>query len=259
MKISTRLSAGFGLLILLFILCTAIAVHALWQAREGMNDTVDVKMKRFALVVDIRNGVRDMAIAARNLALLSDPAQMQPEWQRLTAQRDAYIRNREQLQRSMSGNVTAQGKAALEKVLSAEGAALSTLMTAGKLGLDNRQQEATAFLIATARPAQKALLTPLDDLTDIEMQLSRDTVSENSARTARTAAILSGLALLSVLLSVATCYLLVRMLMRQLGGEPAQARALAAAIASGDLTSPVTLRRGDTSSLLKITFMAMSN
>ncbi len=111
MKISTRLSAGFGLLILLFILCTAIAVHALWQAREGMNDTVDVKMKRFALVVDIRNGVRDMAIAARNLALLSDPAQMQPEWQRLTAQRDAYIRNREQLQRSMSGNVTAQGKA----------------------------------------------------------------------------------------------------------------------------------------------------
>ncbi|MBK5017217.1 chemotaxis protein [Pantoea sp. S62] len=52
MKISTRLSAGFGLLILLFILCTGIAVHALRQATEGMNDTVDVKMKRFALVVD---------------------------------------------------------------------------------------------------------------------------------------------------------------------------------------------------------------
>lgn len=68
MKISTRLSAGFGLLVLLFILCSGIAVHALWQAREGMNDAVDVKMKRFALVVDMRNGVRDMAIAVRNLA-----------------------------------------------------------------------------------------------------------------------------------------------------------------------------------------------
>ncbi|WP_051926512.1 hypothetical protein [Pantoea sp. 9140] len=54
MKISMRLSAGFGLLILLFILCTGIAVHALRQATEGMNDTVDVKMKRFALVVDDR-------------------------------------------------------------------------------------------------------------------------------------------------------------------------------------------------------------
>lgn len=219
MKISTRLSAGFGLLILLFVLCTGIAVHALWQAREGMNDTVDVKMKRFALVVDMRNGVRDMAIAVRNLALLSDPAQMQPEWQRLTAQREAYIRKREQLEKSMSVNVSAQGKAALERTLSTEGVALSTLMTAGKLGLDNRQQEATVFLMATARPAQRILLNALDDLTDIEMQLSRDTVSENSARTSRTAVILSGLAVLSVLLSVATCYLLVRMLMRQLGGE----------------------------------------
>jgi methyl-accepting chemotaxis protein len=198
----------------------------------------------------MRNGVRDMAIAVRNLALLSDPAQMQPEWQRLTAQREAYIRKREQLEKSMSVNVSAQGKAALERTLSTEGVALSTLMTAGKLGLDNRQQEATVFLMATARPAQRILLNALDDLTDIEMQLSRDTVSENSARTSRTAVILSGLAVLSVLLSVATCYLLVRMLTRQLGGEPAQAQALAAAIAAGDLTSLVTLRRGDTASLL---------
>ncbi|MBK5017996.1 chemotaxis protein, partial [Pantoea sp. S62] len=149
MKISTRLSAGFGLLILLFILCTGIAVHALRQATEGMNDTVDVKMKRFALVVDMRNSMRDMAIAARNLALLSDPAQMQPEWQRLTAQREVYIQKRELLKKSMSGNVSAQGKTLLEKSLSAEDAALSTLMVAGKLGLDNRQQEATAFLMTT--------------------------------------------------------------------------------------------------------------
>lgn len=150
----------------------------------------------------------------------------------------------------MSGNVSAQGKAALERVLSAEGAALSTLMTAGKLGLDNRQQEATAFLMTTARPAQTALLNALNDLTGVEMKLSRDTVAENSASTSRTAVILSGLALLSILISVATCYLLIRMLMRQLGGEPAEARMLAAAIAAGDLTSPVTLRCGDTSSLL---------
>ncbi|KEY40079.1 methyl-accepting chemotaxis protein iii (plasmid) [Pantoea agglomerans] len=215
-----------------------------------MNDTVDVKMKRFALVLDMRGGVRDMAIAVRNLALLSDPVQMQPEWQRLVSQHDAYIRKREELEKSMSVNVSAQGKDALERALSAEGSALSTLMTAGKLGLDNRQQEATAFLMTTARPAQTALLDALNDLTGIEMKLSHDTVTQNSASTSRTAAVLSGLALLSILMSVATCYLLIRMLMRQLGGEPAEARALAAAIAAGNLTSPVTLRRGDSSSLL---------
>jgi len=100
MKISTRLSAGFSLLILLFILCTDIAVHALREATAGMNDIVDVKMKRFALVVDMRNGVRDMAIAVRNLALLSDPAQMQPEWQRLKSQRETYIQKGVQLEKA---------------------------------------------------------------------------------------------------------------------------------------------------------------
>jgi len=44
--------------------------------------------------------------------------------------------------------------------------------------------------------------------------------------------------------------MIVRVLMRQQGGEPAQAQVLAAAIAAGDLTSPVTLRRSDTGSLL---------
>lgn len=134
MKISTRLTAGFGSLILLFIICTGIAIQALWHARDSMNDTVDVKMKRFALVLDMRGGARDMAIAVRNLALLSDPVEMQLEWQRLVAQRDAYVEKRKMLEQSMSSNVSAHGKSALERVLSSESSALSTLMTAGSWG-----------------------------------------------------------------------------------------------------------------------------
>lgn len=250
MKIATRLTTGFGLLILLFVLCTGFAVNALWQARDGMNDSVNVKMQRFALVLDMRGGLRDMAIAVRNLALLTDPAQMQPEWQRLVTQREAYIQKREQLKKSMSHNVSVAGQAALARLLSSESAALTTLMTAGQMGMDNRQQEATSFLMTTARPAQKALLDALNELTRIEMQLSRDTVAENSARTSRTAELLIWLVMLSVLLAAGTCFLTVRVLMRQLGDEPVRAQALAAAIAAGDLTSPVTLRPDDTSSLM---------
>ncbi|NNS10203.1 methyl-accepting chemotaxis protein [Erwinia sp. JH02] len=250
MKISTRLTAGFGFLVFLFVICTGIAIQALWHARDGMNDTVNVKMKRFELVLDMRGSARDMAIAVRNLALLSDPVQMQPEWQRLVKQRDAYIQKREELEHSMSSNVSVRGKAALERALSSEAAALSTLMNAGKMGLENKPKEATIYLLTTARPAQKALLDALNELTDVQMQLSRDTVADNSASTSRTASLLTGLTVLSVLLAAITCYLTVRILMRQLGGEPAQAQALASAIAGGDLTYPVKLRRDDNGSLL---------
>lgn len=243
MKIATRLTAGFSLIIFLFIICTGIAIKALWHARDGMNDTVDVKMKRFALVLDMRGSARDMAIAVRNLALITNPEQMQPEWQRLVKQREAYIQKREALEKSMSVNVSARGKVALGRTLSAESAALSTLMTAGKLGLENHKNEATTYLLITARPAQKELLEALNELTDVQMQLSRDTVAENSARSSRTASLLMAITALSVLLAAATCFLTVRILMRQLGGEPAQAQALAAAIAGGDLTYPVTDRK----------------
>ncbi|SPA02766.1 MCP: Methyl-accepting chemotaxis protein, chemotaxis sensory transducer [Cupriavidus taiwanensis] len=57
--------------------------------------------------------------------------------------------------------------------------------------------------------------------------------------------VLGGLAL-SVLLGV----LLARALSRQLGGEPAYAAAIAARIAEGDFSTPVTTRAGDKSSLV---------
>ena len=250
MKISTRLKIGFGLLILLFIICTGTAFHALTQARERMDDAVNHKMKRFTLVLDMRGSMRDMAIAVRNLALLSDMKSMQPEWKRLSSQKALYIEKRKELESSMSENSSAQGRAALEKVLSAEDAALSTLMAAGKLGIENRQQDATAYLMTTARPAQQALLTAINGLTDVEKQLTQDTVREGSKSVSRALTVLIVLVIFSIVLAVTTCILITRTLMRQLGGEPSDAQALAAAIAAGDLTTSVTLRRSDSTSLL---------
>lgn len=44
MKIATRLAAGFSLLIILFLLCTGIALHALLKARDDMDNAVNNKM-----------------------------------------------------------------------------------------------------------------------------------------------------------------------------------------------------------------------
>jgi len=250
MKVSTRLATGFGLLVLLLVICTGTALHALSAAERGMKDAVNNKMKRFSLVLDMRGDIRDMAIAVRNLALLSDPGEMQPEWERLQAGRQKYISEREKLADSMSHSVTAQGKAVLDEILAAEDDAMKTLMTAGRLGLENHQQEATPYLMKTARPAQRKLLDALNRLTDIQKAQTVATVTETSETVSRTRTVLIVLTLLSVLTAVAGCLIVSRSLMRQLGGEPVQAQALAAAIAAGDLTGPVVLRRNDTTSLL---------
>ncbi len=38
MKVSTRLATGFGLLVLLLVICAGVALHALTDAQRGMND-----------------------------------------------------------------------------------------------------------------------------------------------------------------------------------------------------------------------------
>ena len=249
MKISTRLYTGFGLLILLFILCSGIALHALSSARNGMNDVVNVKMKRYQMVLDMRGALRDMGIAVRNMALLTDTKAMEPEWKRLQTQKALYINTRESLTRMMD-DATPAAHEAFNKSLSVEKATLDSLEQAGQLGLANRAQEATAYLLTVTRPAQRSLLDALNTLSAIQSEESQKAVTMSSDSSARTGFTLMILAGISILLALATCLFTVRILMRQLGGEPAQAQALAAAIASGDLTTSVALRRGDNRSLL---------
>ncbi|MCQ0899221.1 MULTISPECIES: methyl-accepting chemotaxis protein [Enterobacterales] len=250
MKISTRLAAGFGLLILLFIFCTGLSLKALSGAREGMDDVINVKMKKYQIVLDMRGALRDMAIAARNLALLSDPKAMQPEWERLEAQKTLYIRSREALESMLADDASSAGRAAFTRVRENEAAVLSGLEQAGQFGLQNRPQEATAYLMNTVRPVQRTLLDNLNEMTNIQMHSSQDAVRDNSRNVSRASLTLIILAVISVIVSIFTGVIIVRVLMRQLGGEPQQAQVLAAAIAAGDLTSPVPLRRNDKTSLL---------
>ncbi|WP_409076321.1 methyl-accepting chemotaxis protein (plasmid) [Pantoea sp. C3] len=250
MKVSTRLATGYGLLILLLVVCTGVAIYSLNSARHSMNDVVNIKMKKYQLILDMRGSVRDMAIAVRNLALLTDPEEMQPEWERLQTQKQQFIKNREELKRLMLAEPVPAGQAAFQKITASEGPAFSTFEKAGQLGLQNLQQETTTYLLTVTRPAQRALLDALNALTDLEKQNARGAVEESSSNTGRAVIFLVILVTVSVLLAAVTGTLTVRVLMRQLGGEPALAQTMAAAIAGGDLTSQMTLRPGDNNSLL---------
>ncbi|WP_313160083.1 MCP four helix bundle domain-containing protein, partial [Mixta calida] len=204
MKLSTRLAAGFSLLVLLLVLCAGVALHALNNAREGMDDAVNVKMKKYQLILDMRGSIRDMAIAVRNLALLTDPKAMQPEWERLEKQKRLYIQNREQLSQMMAIDSVSEGRAAFRKVLDSEDAALSSYEKAGRLGLQNLQEETTTYLMNVTRPAQNQLLGALNAMTNVQMQNSRNAVANNSADIRRISVFLSVLVIVSIALAAVT-------------------------------------------------------
>ena len=237
-------------MVLLLALCAGVAINALNHARDGMSDVVDVKMKKYQLILDMRGSVRDMAIAVRNLALLTDPKEMQPEWERLLKQKQLFIQNREELARMMKLDSVPEGREAFSRIVDAEERAMPTFEKAGQLGLQNLQQETTSYLMTVTRPAQWALQDALNAMTVVQKNNARKALEDSSIESKHASIFLGVLVAVSILLAAGIAFMTIRVLMRQLGGEPAQAQALAAAIAEGDLTSRMTLRAGDETSLL---------
>lgn len=183
-----------------------------------MDDAVNVKMKKYQIALDMRGGLRDMAIAVRNMALLTDPETMKPEWDRLQKQKALYIENRKALEGVMKMESTPQSREILSHILQAEGSALASLEQAGKLGLANQAQEATAYLMNVTRPAQSTLLDALNDMTQIQMKNTQSAVEQNSQAADRASLTLVLMAAASLVVATVTCVFTIRVLMRQLGG-----------------------------------------
>jgi len=250
MKISTRLGAGFGLLIFLLLLCAGVALHALLQARENIDTTVSKKIYRLNLIQEMRNNSRDMSVAVRNIALLSDIKEKKAELELIFIHNTQYYANRENLVKSMSKNVSPEGRNALNDLLRVDDSTIKLVLLAGKNAMEKPQAETINYLMKTVQPQQHKMLGALNILSDVQEKVTIKSVSDARELVSHTVIMMAVLVLFSFFIAIAVCITSIRTLMRQLGGEPAEAQTLAAAIAAGDLTTLVSLRQNDTTSLL---------
>jgi methyl-accepting chemotaxis protein len=109
---------------------------------------------------------------------------------------------------------------------------------------------AVDMLEAKIIPARNAFLAAVTHQRDWQKQLL-NTASGNALKVGTTTEwIVILVALLTVGLGMLISFLIARHLMRLLGGEPQAAVAAVRAVAQGDLTTPVTLRPGDSSSVM---------
>ncbi|MCW0332919.1 hypothetical protein NB704_004308 [Pantoea ananatis] len=191
-----------------------------------------------------------MSIDVRTIGLLNDPVAMKPVAERMQKTHAQYSANRQALGDLLKIDSLPAGRNAFKRLTDKEASFFAIFAKASQLALANRDEDFFKCLTKEVQPVQDKMLSDLQVVTGIQQKTSIAEVKENSTSTSRSSLILILLAGASIFISIGACVLVVRVLMRQLGGEPAQAQALAATIAAGDLTSPVVLRRNDTTSLL---------
>jgi methyl-accepting chemotaxis protein len=252
MKVSTRLAIGFGALTLFLTIVAGLGIRSMAQIEQRLEDIVNINNAGSKHVTSMRATVTDRMIALRNLALLTENAEMQPEVQRIEEQTRKYNNHVEKLAVLLAFHAgsTAEKKALIASIAEAQQAAAPIMERAIKAGLANEMENATRILIKELRPVQRTWVEKLNAMAELEDKLSDQAMTEARASYATARNLMLAISALAIAIAIAAGWLITRSLTRQLGGEPDEAVAIASRIAAGDLVTDIRLRAGDSDSML---------
>jgi len=119
-----------------------------------------------------------------------------------------------------------------------------------KLGREGKQADAADISDGASSTAIDDVLTTIDKAWKQAFAGAAAADSQADAVFARTRKAMAGLLAASLAIGIGLALLFTRSLLRGLGGEPRAAAQVAQAVAAGDLSTPVPLRAGDSTSLM---------
>ena len=243
LNIGVRLAAGFGLLLALIIACIVIATGRLSVVQKSLEDIVSVNNVEMELATRMRVTIIDRMLAVRNVVLLTTPAEMDPEVERIKRQQEKYADAEIKLNKMFAdiSETTAEEKGYMVRIKEMEGNMQPVLAKAVALGLANKNTEATVVLMQEVRPVQLKWIAEVSGLIDLEQKLSDQSMQDarKSYDAARTQLISLGIA--AIVAGLLLAWLITRSITKPIN----QAVTLAEAVALGDLTSQITVTTTD--------------
>jgi methyl-accepting chemotaxis protein len=250
MKLATKLISAFVAVCVLGAVVSAIGIRNM----TSMNASTEVMYKMDMIGLSyIKEANIDLLYVGRSLrnALLASTEEQRAS--ALTKADENLALTRKNLDQAKPLYWSEKGKAGfaeLEAQWSEYTAAVGKLRAMSAQAKLTDQQEATKYLFGDfAKLVNKVddQMTALSTIKETNGKLAFES-NEQAYETARN--LMIGLVFAAMILGVGLGVWLTRGLTRQLGGEPEEAADLARRVASGDLSSRVSLRPGDTRSVM---------
>ena len=243
MKIGMRLGAGFGLVLILLILVTALGLSRMAHIQANLDAIVNANNVEADLVASMHTSVTDQMIAVRDIVMLTEMSKTQAAVDRIKKQTKKYAEAESKLSKMFSAlQGTAPNKTAfLKKLKEVEVTVLPLMDRVIEVGLYNTKEAAAKVLINEVNPTQEKWLEELKTLVSLERQLSEQSFVEarNSYEKARS--LMLGLGFSAVLIALGLSYWIARSITRPMN----EAMRIAQTVASGDLTSDIKVKTTD--------------
>lgn len=240
MRFNTKLTLCFAAPAFLFVVGLALSIGALVRTQSQFDEYIAIEQANRSDLTDMYAYGLQTAQALRNMVL--DPSNPQGKVN-LEAARAAYDRSFEALKQRAKGQALEPAITALAPLRAAVSQAQEKVLVAAKL----QSQDAVAILNNEETPAWRRLRAGLLEQLGIPSKLAEQTHQEVNDNARRAIAIAAALACAATLVAVALLLLVQRTVRRDLGGDPATARAELLLIAAGDLSADLQSRDDDQS------------
>ncbi|MCG8990359.1 methyl-accepting chemotaxis protein [Delftia acidovorans] len=248
MKLGTMLGMGFFAVIVICVCVAAFGWMKLHDQGEQLRVLAEDRMGNLARLQSLKDNANASARVVRNLALITDPAQMAEESRRLD---EVVARNGLVMKELDQRLQTEQARRLFADIRQARQPFVETMRQAGDLGLANQGDAARDLIMGRLRSLQTTYFDAVEALVDYQKAQTQATVDGSLRRVAEDGVAMLVLTLLAAALGGLVAWMITRTVKQQLGGEPSYAAGVARQIAQGDLSVRVQLAAGDTSSLLR--------
>jgi methyl-accepting chemotaxis protein len=247
MRIATRMGIGFAIILALSFLSTAIALWRLQVVAEATHTMMQQPLAKERMIADwyryIHTAVRRTAAIAKS----SDPS--------LTAffaeDSAATSKGASEMQKGVEPLLTtAKEKELFQAIGEQRKIYVAARDAIVKAKAEGQTDEANRIIEQTFMPVAKTYQNLVQELLENQRKSIDATALEIEASYRQSKAALLALSIAALLCGIACTWLLVRSLLKQLGGEPEYAATIAHRIAAGDLAVKIATRPGDRSSLL---------
>jgi methyl-accepting chemotaxis protein len=253
-SVAARLSIGFGIVLAMMLvlsILSVIKVNAIDNSLQHISEVNNVKQRH---AVNLRGSVHDRAIALRDVALVSDGElaavttqieKLDGDYQRSAQPLDAMISD-------AKAKVTPEERDWLNKIKQSEARATPLIKKIVEARRAGDTDSTRKMMLDEAKPAFTDWLGSINGFIDQEEKLTEaeSELARKGAHNFQSLALLA--AAIAIAIGVVVAWRVTQYLLRALGAEPAEVKALANAVDRGELYHEVALRGQDKDSIMAV-------
>jgi methyl-accepting chemotaxis protein len=247
MKVSTRLTLGFGTIVVLGIAIALMGALKMRSLAADLDEVANNRMVKVAQFTELKDNYNAIGRFVRNIVIVDDQAFREGEKKKIA---DLRAINTDILATLTKSVVLPKGVEAMRVINETRGPYNNDIDRAIALAEKGDKAEAGRLLVNEVIKLQGVLFKATDDARTLQKDIAEHLAKEAEEAAKSSTVLMMGLALLMLAIGGGVGWVISRDLSRSLGAEPAELSDIAGLVAEGDLSSRLQVRSGDTVSVM---------